>query len=127
MADNISPQDSGRFYHSMLLELQSVREKRLEPKTRKQPAWGIGCFTAWLQERNKPRDFEQLSPADLDDLLGTFYVEARQVSGKPYSKSGLRCIRAAIQRHLQGEPWNRAVVITRDCEFSPLSYIYMEC
>ncbi|CAL4099089.1 unnamed protein product, partial [Meganyctiphanes norvegica] len=117
--DSKTVSEPGRFHRSTILDIQSVSEKRLVlvPKTKKQTTWGIGIFTAWLQERNKMRDFEHLSPAALDELLSTFYVEARQVSGEPYSKSGLRCIRAAIQRYLQGEPWNRTIVITKDHEF----------
>ena len=119
MADNFNnPQKLGRFHQSSAIEIQSVRERRMELNTRQQTTWGTGVFVAWLQERNKSVAFEHLSPEALDQLLGTFYVEARQVSGVPYGKSALRCIRAAIQRHLQGDPWNRCLVITKDREFS---------
>ena len=111
-------QDPGRFYRSTVLELQTVREKRLEQKTREQTKWGVSIFTAWLEEREKPKEFEHLSAAALDELLGTFYLEARQITGDPYSKSALRCIRSSVQRYLQGEPWNRSILITKDREFS---------
>ena len=112
------PEKSGRFYRSSALEIETVRENRLEPNTRKQTTWGIGVFSAWLQERNKPVAYEHLSPEAIDELLATFYLEARQVNGTPYSKSALKCIRAAISRHLQSDPWNRMLVISKDREFS---------
>ena len=61
----------------------------MEPKTREQTKWGTSVFTDWLQERSHSMQFENLSPDELDDLLGTFYLEARQISGEPYSKSAL--------------------------------------
>ena len=107
-----------RFYHSTVQELQSVREKRLEATTNEQTKWGIGVFKLWQEERHQSSEFELPPPADIDNLLATFYMDARQVNGLPYSKSGLRAIRASVQRYLQGEPWNRTLVITKDREFS---------
>ena len=107
-----------RFHHSTIQELQSVREKRLEATTKDQTRWGMGVFKSWLEERQQSADFELLPAAAINDLLATFYLDARQVNGQQYSKSGLRCIRASVQRYLQGEPWNRTLLITKDREFT---------
>ena len=104
-ASSLTPKPSTRFHISTPLEVREVRESRVEDKTLKQTAWGVSVFTAWLEAREKSRQFEVLPPSAIDELLGTFYVEARQVNGAPYSKSALRCIRAAIQQHLNSEPW----------------------
>ena len=69
-------QGPGRFHQSTALELLTVREKRVEPKTREQTKWGVSIFTAWLQERGKSTQFEDLSDADLDELLGTFLLRS---------------------------------------------------
>ena len=62
MAANDQSNQIGRFYLASTSEIQSVRERRLEPKTREQTKWGTSVFTAWLQERGHSSQFECLSP-----------------------------------------------------------------
>ena len=73
------------------------RDRRHEPKTQEQTMWGIAVFKSWLEERRQLNEFELQDPAAIDELLATFYLEARQMNGQPYSKSALRCIRASVQ------------------------------
>ena len=61
---------SGRFHITTSEEVNEVREKRLEPKTKEQTAWGVSIFCSWLQERGKHREFEVLSPTTTTKELG---------------------------------------------------------
>ena len=57
-------------------------------------------FSEWLIEKARPLDFESLDEPELAQMLRQFYAELRTKSGNPYSTSGMRNIRAFIQRHL---------------------------
>ena len=62
-------------------------------------------------------DFEKLPDEELGTLLEEFYCCARTRDNKEYSKSGLKGIRAGLQRHLEGKPWYRKCVISTDKAF----------
>ena len=84
------------------------------------------CLVAeWLTERQQNDgiqgagpDFEEYSKEFLDDLLCSFYAEIRTKEGKWYGKSSYCSIRAAIQRHLVGAPWNVDYFLTQDSAFN---------
>ena len=61
--------------------------------------------------------FESYSKEYLDDLFSLFYAEIRNSSGKWYSKSSYIGIRAALQRHLRGEPFNVVYNLVDDVAF----------
>lgn len=59
-----------------------------------------------------------MEPAELGVVLKHFYAEVRQKDGREYSRSSLTCIRAAIQRHLSGPPYNSVINIMSDGHFN---------
>lgn len=77
----------------------------------------------WLRETDRPVDFETLSEEDLAQTLSVFYPSARTRDGEQYLKSSLMCIRAAIQRHLQGPPHNRNINLVGGSAFSQANSI----
>ena len=62
-------------------------------------------------------EFEKLEVVELDDRLRRFYAEVQTRDGQVYSKAALAGMRAAINRHLTSNPWNRKINIIRDKEF----------
>lgn len=51
-------------------------------------------------------------------MITIFYASARNKDGEPYSKSSLQCIRASIQRCLQGPPHNRVINLISGSAFA---------
>ena len=60
-----------------------------------------------------------MEPAELSTVLKRFYVEARNVEGKPYSRNTMRAIRSGLDRFLSGSPQRKPFSIIRDKAFKP--------
>ena len=75
-------------------------------------------------EKARPLNFESLDEPELAQMLRQFYAEVRTKSGNPYSTSGMRNIRASIQRHLTAPPYNRAINIITDRNFQVSNTIF---
>jgi hypothetical protein len=54
------------------------------------------------------------TPHDLNELLRQMYGEVRGSKGERYSKSSFVGLRAGVQRHIQGPPFNREMNIIND-------------
>ena len=87
----------------------------------------FGCFFVdWLKEskRQPAVPFEQLAAEDLAPLFKDFYYCARSKKNKMYSISGLKGLRAGLQRHLEGKPFFRKFCIARDATFSEANQVF---
>ena len=60
-----------------------------------------------------------MEPAELSTMLKRFYVEARNVEGKPYSRNTMKAIRSGLDRFLSGSPQRKPFSIIRDKVFKP--------
>ena len=60
-----------------------------------------------------------MEPAELSTVLKRFYVEARNVEGKPYSRNTIKAIRSGLDRFLSGSPQRKPFSIIRDKAFKP--------
>ena len=60
-----------------------------------------------------------MEPKELVTLLKRFYVEARNVEGKPYSRNTAKAIRSGLDRFLSGSPQRKPFSIIRDKMFKP--------
>lgn len=60
-----------------------------------------------------------MEPAELSAMLKHFYVEAKNVEGKPYSRNTMKAIRSGLDRFLSGSPQRKPFSIIRDREFKP--------
>ena len=60
-----------------------------------------------------------MEPAELSTVLKHFYVEARNVEGKPYSRNTMKAIRSGLDRFLSGSPQRKPFSIIRDKAFKP--------
>ena len=73
--------------------------------------------SGWLEQKQKPLDFEHLPLGEINKLLEVFYAEAKGKNAD-YSRSTLTCIRAGINRYLRNPPFQRDIAITMAPEFS---------
>ncbi|XP_034020262.1 uncharacterized protein LOC117504829 isoform X2 [Thalassophryne amazonica] len=92
-------------------DLEQLEACAQSKNTTKQTKWGVQVFREWLVENGKDGHFESLPESSLAESLRGFYASARNKDGNLYSKSTYVGIRAAINRHLRGAPFHRAVSI----------------
>ena len=69
--------------------------------------------------REIPTTLESMDPEELSAMLKRFYVEARNVEGKPYSRNTMKAIRSGLYRFLSGSPQRKPFSIIRDKAFKP--------
>ena len=81
--------------------------------------------TDWLLANGLYDNFEMLSDADLNLLLGKFYPEVRSREGKQLSKSSFHSIRAGINRHLKNPPYNRKIDIANWTVYTSSNQIFL--
>ena len=74
--------------------------------------------------REEEIEFENKNSKELCSLLRRFYAEARTKAGKPYSRTAMQSIRAALQRHIISPPYNRTISIVSDAEFKPANLVF---
>ena len=60
-----------------------------------------------------------MEPAKLSAMLKHFYLEAKNVEGKPYSRNTMKAIRSGLDRFLSGSPQRKPFSIIRDRECKP--------
>jgi integrase len=79
-------------------------------------------FSDWRKSAGLTEEFEKESVADLAKHLYRFYGEARTKDGETYSKSSMRGIRAAINRHMRNK--HRNIDLVKDSEFSEANMVF---
>ena len=67
------------------------------------------------------KSLEELSSAELNELLSAFYLNARKKTGENYKKSALMGVRFGLQRHFL---LKKNVNIISDQEFSKSNQVY---
>jgi len=50
----------------------------------------------WANEKKKPKSIENLSPEDLDEVLGDFYSELKKRDGIDYELDSLGVMQASL-------------------------------
>jgi len=60
-----------------------------------------------------------MEPAESSGNVKRFYVEARNVEGKPYNRNTMKAIRSGLYRFLSVSPQRKPFSIIRDREFKP--------
>ncbi|XP_072032990.1 uncharacterized protein [Amphiura filiformis] len=115
---------SARFLELTPDEVLDIENARNERATDMQTKVYIKILKDWCVARSVDPKFELLDPDELCQLLRRFYAEVRRQDNTPYSASSMRCMRAAIQRHLKSAPYNRTFNIMSDARFNPANKVY---
>ena len=79
-------------------DLQQIIDNSESSNTKKATKLAVSLFHQYKGENIV---FEELSPGELNRVLGRFYVELRTPKGELYKKTTLLTYRQGIQRHLQ--------------------------
>ncbi|KAJ8021450.1 hypothetical protein HOLleu_38657 [Holothuria leucospilota] len=120
--DDAEPAD--RFQTLSNQEIEQIARERNEKATTYNTSWGVRTFKAWCKSKGKNPDFEKLSADDLNAFLRVFYAEVRNKQGERFAKQSFVGLRAAIHRHLTGEPFCRQMNILQDREFQAANNVF---
>ena len=74
-------------------------------------------FSDWCKTRGLATELEWIDVVYLNEQLRKFYAEARSQQGESYSRSFLLGMRAAIERHLNNPPYNKAPSLSKGQAF----------
>jgi hypothetical protein len=103
----ISTQDSSgqkkRFGGVTLEEVPEKRRMGVPETTRKADKQAAKAFRLYLREKGECEDFENFSKEKLDEVLQTFYFNARQVNGQDYKTNSLETFRYGLNRYLRDD------------------------
>jgi 16S rRNA C1402 N4-methylase RsmH len=69
---------------------------------------------AYLKEARQDENFEEFDVVKLNEVLRHFYMNARKQDSDHYKATSFKNIRHALNRHLQGVPYNRKMDIIKD-------------
>lgn len=80
----------------------------------------------WLKLEGLPTDFEYCSAEELSSWLKKFYRDGKRKDGQQWKPSSLKIFRFAINQHLNNDPFNRAMSITKDQQFKEANNVIKE-
>ncbi|KAJ8343019.1 hypothetical protein SKAU_G00329470 [Synaphobranchus kaupii] len=96
--------------------------------TQRSTKWGMNVLRKWYRNRvQRPAaTIELMSPAELDEVLREFYLNAKTSKKDPYTINSLIAIRESINRYLRGPPLRRCINILCDFQFPASNRTYRE-
>ncbi|KAJ8035069.1 Inactive tyrosine-protein kinase transmembrane receptor ROR1 [Holothuria leucospilota] len=115
----------GRFQNLSEDEVTEIAKSRMEKSTVYNTSWGVRILKKWCSTKGLTQEFEKLPVSDLSNLLRQFYAEVRKEDGSMYSKQSYVGLRAAIHRHIAGEPYKRQINIMQDREFQATNHVFL--
>ena len=105
-----------RFAVSNQQNIQTLIDKSKNQNTNKATNQWMRAYLSWAKLRNAPTEIELLPPADLDQILQSFYAEIKKQNGKDYQPGCLSNMQSGIDRYLKEKNYNFSIV--RDREFA---------
>ena len=98
-------------------ELQKFVQEQKSENTVKKTSCDMKCFYRFLGEINKTNvQILDLTPEELDHLLGKFFKDVRKINGEEYEPSTLTGLQRSIQRFLSD--FGSKMNILKDDEFA---------
>ena len=105
-----------RFGNASSSEIKEKRENIHAKSTQKENEKCARALREYLVSREMATNFEELTLAQLDEVLSYFYIDARKVGGEKYKASSLEGMRFSLNLYLQGIR-NHGFDITKDAAF----------
>ena len=75
----------------------------------------LNTYLSWTKLCSQRQDIENISPGDLNLVLGQFYVELEKINGEDYQPESLAVMQASLDRHLKEKGYTLS--IARDPQF----------
>lgn len=95
--------DLSRFGSSNEADLDRVLSEKDSDSTKRSTRQAVALLREYCVEKQMSSDVNELSKTELNQLLRSFYVDARKKDGQLYSMSSMRAIRSGLARHFQHE------------------------
>jgi hypothetical protein len=82
-------------------EVESFYAKASSRNTSRMTKTWLNTYLSWAETRNQRQDIENISPVDLNAVLGQFYAELKKKNGEDYEPESLAVMQASLDRHLK--------------------------
>ena len=112
--DTRSDTKDGRFKLSNI-EVNVMQDKAKNLNTSKATKTWYNAYKCWATERSERLDIENLSPSELNKVLGKFYAELCKKDGNDYEPESLGVMQASLDRYLKENGYTTSIV--RGSEF----------
>ena len=89
-------------------------EAAVNKNTKKPTETWLGTYLEWANEKKKPKSIENLSPEDLDEVLGDFYTELKKKDGSDYEPESLGVMQASLDRYLKNKGYKLSIIRGRE-------------
>lgn len=107
---------SERFGNASIAEITEKRLNIHAKSTLKANQKAVRALREYCKSKNMSTTVEKYSKSELNNLLCTFYIDARKTNGEKYKASNLENIRFSLNRFFQNEK-NYTMDIVKDPEF----------
>lgn len=104
-------------------QLNEKRKELQSPNTLKADKKADKLFSKWLQLQGIHTDYWDLPHTELDDLLTSFYFEARTQEGEQYKTSSLGALRYGINRKLREKGYEYDIVHSPEFKKSTAAFM----
>ena len=92
----------------------SYEEAAVNKNTKKSTETWLRTYLEWANEKKKPKSIENLSPEDLDEILGDFYAELKKKDGSDYEPESLGVMQASLDRYLKNKGYKVSIIQGRE-------------
>ena len=96
-------------------EVDSLYAKASCNNTNRTTKTWLNTYISWAKLRSQRQDIENLSPRELNSVLGQFYAELKKINGEDYQPESLAVMQASLDRHLKEKGYTLSIV--RDPQF----------
>ena len=92
----------------------SYEEAAVNKNTKKSTETWFRTYLEWANEKKKPKSIENLSPEELDEVLGDFYTELKKKDGSDYEPESLGVMQASLDRYLKNKGYKVSIIRGRE-------------
>ena len=103
-------------------EVDSLYAKASCNNTNRTAKTWLNTYISWAKLRSQRQDIENLSPRELNSVLGQFYAELKKINGEDYQPESLAVMQASLDRHLKEKGYTLSIV--RDPQFHSSNKIF---
>jgi hypothetical protein len=91
-------------------EVESFYAKAGSRNTSRTTKTWLNTYLSWAETRNQRQDIKNLSPVDLNAVLGQFYADLKKKNGEDYEPESLAIMQASLDRHLKEKGYTLSIV-----------------
>ena len=105
-------------------EVKEFTEKLENESSKKKTLYDIKVFTEYLDACDEKKEIEDITPAELQEIIKKFVLAVRKKNGEEYETSPLRAFIQSIDRYVRKNNYGFSVL--NDNEFHEVQDIFKE-